>query len=164
MSNHTCFMLSLLWAMSCTAENASVNHPEIFHYGSSVTHMENTLKTVCQSQTTRQLPLEEFPIATTSHTQIDCSGLDHAGGKRKAEFKFADDALILVWVLVDSQEEVALIKALETEFGPPSHRNDAVVAFTDARIAYRRDVPELLYYSEVVAEVYQAWFDQLSGS
>jgi hypothetical protein len=146
------------------AENAALIHPKLFQYGSSVTHMENILQTVCQSQTTRQLPLEDFPIATTSHTQIDCTGLDHAGGKRNAEFKFADDALILVWVLVDQQEEAALIKALEAQFGAPSHRNAALVAFTDARIAYRRDVPELLYYSDTVAEVYQAWFDQQLGS
>ena len=77
------------------AEEANVNistsrQPEL---------IQPLLDAACTSVTIRELPLEEMPIAQTSHIQADCTGLDHAGAPRDAEFVFADDALAFVWVL-----------------------------------------------------------------
>ncbi|MEO0974675.1 MAG: hypothetical protein AAFX85_16420, partial [Pseudomonadota bacterium] len=104
-----------------------------------------------------------LPIARESHVQLDCHSFVHAGGRRLAEFVFADDALVFIWVLTSAEEEPALDAALRTAFGAPSHETPGFFAFVEHRVALRRDKPELLYYGEAVAPMFEAWFDGNTG-
>jgi len=137
--------------------------PDAARFGASLDVIRPLLDVACTSITIRELPLEEMPIAQTSHIQAECSGLDHAGAPREAEFVFADDALAFVWVLTDAGEADALRAALETAHGAPSHDLPPATAFTQARLALRHDTPELLYYGAHVAAMYEGWFDQMAA-
>ena len=138
--------------------------PVVARFGASLADIRPLLDTVCTHLTVRDLPLEQMPIATTSHVQADCEGLDHAGAPRLAEFVFADDALAFVWVLTEASEADTLRTALELAHGAPSHDLAPVTAFTQAHMALRHDTPELLYYGAHIAPVYDGWFDQMAGS
>ncbi|MCB1607923.1 MAG: hypothetical protein KDI71_13205 [Xanthomonadales bacterium] len=141
----------------------AVAAPDVASFGASVSAMERALAPLCDRMETRQLEVDKLPVAQRSHTQIDCDGFSHAGGQRLAEFVFADDALVFVWVLTDAAEEGALLAALKQQYGAPTHDLPGVVAFTDHRLALRRDKAELLYYGAAVAEVYRGWFDSMAG-
>lgn len=132
-------------------------------FGGNLATIQPLLDAACESVTIRELPLEEMPIAQTSHIQAECSGLDHAGAPREAEFVFADDALAFVWVLTGADEAGTLRAALESAHGTPSHDLPPATAFTQARLALRHDTPELLYYGEHVAPMYEGWFDQMAS-
>ncbi|WP_291841738.1 hypothetical protein [Maricaulis sp.] len=151
-------------ALADTPASPGPEHaPSPANFGASLDAVRPLLDAACTSLTVRELPLEQMPIATTSHTQVDCQGLDHAGAPRLAEFVFADDALAFVWVLTDAREADGLRAALETVHGTPSHDLPPVTAFTQARMALRHDTPELLYYGSHVAPVYEGWFNQMAA-
>ncbi|WP_304073785.1 hypothetical protein [Maricaulis maris] len=137
--------------------------PDAARFGSSLDVIRPLLDAACSALTIRELPLEEMPIAQTSHVQADCTGLDHAGAPRDAEFVFADDALAFVWVLTDAGEADVLRASLEAAHGAPSHDLPPATAFTQARLALRHDTPELLYYGAHVAPMYEGWFDQMAS-
>ena len=145
-----------------TAE-PDITAPEYFHYGSTVTDMQTILASVCEELVVRELALAELPIAQSSHTQIDCHGMDFAGRDRNAEFVFADDTLAFVWVLTESDEEDRLLSAMTSEYGTPSHATSMVTAFTDHNTALRHDTPEFLFYSPLLSQMYQSWFDQMAS-
>jgi len=136
--------------------------PDAARFGASLDEIQPLLDAACTSVTIRELPLEEMPIAQTSHIQADCTGLDHAGAPRDAEFVFADDALAFVWVLTGAGEAEALRASLEAAHGDPSHDLPPATAFTQARLALRHDTPELLYYGAHIAAMYEGWFDQMA--
>lgn len=150
-------------ASAQTASPGPDQAPAVARFGSDLDTLQPMLEAACTTLTIRELPLEEMPIAQTSHIQADCSGLDHAGAPRDAEFVFADDALAFVWVLTGAEEADALRTALETAHGAPSHDLPPATAFTQARLALRHDTPELLYYGEHVAPMYEGWFDQMAS-
>ncbi|WP_297732385.1 hypothetical protein [uncultured Maricaulis sp.] len=137
--------------------------PSIARFGESLATIRPMLDAACDTLTIRELPLEEMPVAQTSHVQADCTGLDHAGAPREAEFVFADDALAFVWVLTEAAEADGLRAALEAAHGAPSHDLPPATAFTQAHMALRHDTPELLYYGGHVAPMYQGWFDQMAS-
>ncbi len=171
MKSYSRYATVLALAVLCWGETEAVAEsttvpvgaPKVAEFGATVSAMQTALTPLCTQIETRELDIAKLPVAKHSHTQIDCTGLQHAGGKRLAEFVFADDALVFVWVLTEAEEEGALLKALKQQFGVPTHELDAVVAFTDHRLALRRDKPELLYYAEEVADVYSGWFDSMAG-
>jgi len=144
------------------AQAPDVSAPVLADFGASVADMRSALEPACTTINVRELDVAEMPIAQNSHTQIDCTGFVHAGQARLAEFVFADDALAFVWILTDAGEEAGLHAALTAQFGDASHDNPDVFAYTDHHVALRRDTPELLYYSPVIAPVYRSWFDQMS--
>ena len=141
-----------------------VGPPASARFESSLAAMTAEFDARCQTYDVRELDLASLPIAETSHVQVDCHGFSHAGGERLAEFVFADDSLVFMWVLTSAEEEAALLKALLASYGAPTHDTPLFVAFADDFLALRRDIPELLYYSETVAPLYRGWFDQSAGA
>ena len=137
--------------------------PVMARFDASLDTIRPMLDAACDTLTIRDLPLEEMPVAQTSHIQADCTGLDHAGAPREAEFVFADDALAFVWVLTEAEEAGELRAALEAAHGAPSHDLPPATAFTQANLALRHDTPELLYYGAHIAPMYQGWFDQMAS-
>ena len=158
--------LALFASPACATNPATsgpdVTLPAVIEFGAGVAAMQASLAPFCSSLERREMDVAELPVARLSHTQLDCAGFAHAGGERLAEFVFADDTLVFVWILTTAAEEGALTAALTGEFGVPTHALDGVFAWTDDHVALRRDTPELLYYSEAVAPQYRGWFDQMA--
>ncbi len=145
------------------AQTGAESAPVMARFGASLETIRPMLDAACDTLTIRDLPLEEMPVAQTSHVQADCTGLDHAGAPREAEFVFADDALAFVWVLTGADEADGLRAVLEAAHGAPTHDLPPATAFTQAHMALRHDTPELLYYGDHVAPMYQGWFDQMAS-
>ncbi|WP_300529110.1 hypothetical protein [Maricaulis sp.] len=137
--------------------------PAAIEFGASPDALSSAFDDLCESYQVHQLDPAELPIAQHSHIQVDCRGFAHAGANRLAEFVFADEALAFVWVLTEAEEEAAHLAALQQRFGTPTHDTAMFVAFADDNVALRRDIPEFLYYGEVIAPMYRGWFDQMSA-
>ncbi|RKR03610.1 hypothetical protein [Maricaulis maris] len=171
MTHHPALAIALITCAALSAgahaESPTATGPErapaAALFGQDLETLQPLLDAACDTVTLRELPLEQMPIARTSHIQADCTGLDHAGAPREAEFVFADDALAFVWVLTEAEEAVGLRAALEAAHGMPSHDLPMATAFTQSHLALRHDTPELLYYGAHVAPIYQGWFDQMAA-
>ncbi len=134
--------------------------PPAFQFGESVEAHAATFASDCTSFGTRTLPVEEMPLATESHMQVDCEGFEYYGAPRLAEFVFADGALTHVWVLTGAEDLPGMQAAFDYSFGAPSHHvPGAVMAYMPHRAVLRFDTPEALYMSEAAAPFFAAWFD-----
>jgi len=91
--------------------------------------------------------------------QIDCDGLDFLGAPRWAEFVIGDDRLQMVWVMVDADDKAKSVAALKEAYGAPSHETDMFIAFAQSDAAWREEPPEVLFYSEEIAPMMEAWFE-----
>ena len=67
--------------------------------------------------------------------QLDCEGFEYFGAKRKAEYVFGDDALTILWILIDTSEIDDLVTAFKETFDQPSHDTPAFTAFADHQVA-----------------------------
>lgn len=101
-----------------------------------------------------------LPDATTQ-SQIDCTGFDYAGAPRLAEFVFADDALKLVWILVDAEELEDLTAAFTTHYGAPTHATEFFSAYADNHAGVRYDTPETAFYAASIADAMRGQFDMM---
>ena len=146
-----------------SAQADELGLPENIAFGAGLEAMAPVFEQMCDAHDVRTLDPADLPIAETSHVQVDCRGFEHAGSARLAEFVFADDHLVFVWVLTEAIEEVTHLAAMRDRYGDPTHETSAFVAYADDRIALRRDIPEFLYYGEAVAPMYRAWFDQMAA-
>lgn len=126
-------------------------------FAASPDEVEALLGGACETLTLRDVEVG-YPGAS-SQSQIDCVGYVWRGAPRVAEFVFLDDALALVWVLVEADELDALEADFIDAYGAPSHRAEAFAAFADHEAAVRRDTPEALFYGAHVSDVIRGWFD-----
>lgn len=142
------------------ASAQSVERPDVIVFGSSVAEMEANLGELCESQATRRIDPPFLPDVQREQMQIDCEGFSFLGRPRHAEFVFRDDALEMVWVMTEAEEDPAILAQMRTAYGSPSHDSEPYVAFVDQRTALRREPPEVLFYSDNLAEAYTQFFDE----
>ena len=152
-------VLSAFALFAASAHAEGVGHPPEALYGASVNGVATALEGRCTTINIRQIDPPQVPGATTQ-AQIDCDGYGYFGAPRLAEFVFADDELLLIWILTEKSEEAALIDAFKAEYGEPTHDTDGMTAFANNRAAVRKDVPEALYYSAAIADLVRARFEQ----
>lgn len=157
MNKHVVAALSAICVANATAFAESVDRPGVIDFTANVMLMETVLGDYCDKQSTRET--EPFFPGRAGQTQIDCDGFDYFGAPRKAEFVFANDQLIMVWILTTKEDEPALEAALREAYGDPSHVSADFTAFAEHRAALRKDKPEALYYSDEIADDYRKWFD-----
>ena len=155
--------LALFGTGCATAYAEGTALPANVSFGASLEAMTPVFDRLCDDRDVRTLDPADLPVAETSHVQVDCRGFDHAGAERLAEFVFADDSLVFIWVLTDAAEEATHLAALRAAHGTPTHDTPVFVAFADNNVALRRDEPEFLYYGDAVAPMYRAWFDQMTS-
>lgn len=149
-----------LITISAPGTAQSVERPEIVAFNSTVTAMESDLADHCDSQTTRRIDPPFLPDVQNEQMQIDCEGFSFLGQPRHAEFVFRDDSLVMVWILTEAAEEPAILAQMRTAYGAPSHDTEPYVAFMDYRTALRREPPEVLFFSDVLADAYAGFFSQ----
>jgi len=122
--------------------------------------MMTALAGLCTAIELRVIEEVEMPDATTQ-SQIDCTGFDYAGAPRLAEFVFADDALKLVWILVDAEELEGLTTAFTTHYGAPTHTTEFFSAYADDHAGVRYDTPEAAFYAASIADAMRGQFDMM---
>ena len=140
-------------AISSADRAPSTLKPAILRFGATLTGTEAALKPLCKKLTTRRIdpPFRVLRDIKNRQMQIDCDGFEFAGAPRWAEFVFADDLLEMVWIMTSAQDEKSLLERMTKENGPPDQQNAKFTAFTKGRMALRKDVPEVLFYSERLA-------------
>ncbi|RFB04024.1 hypothetical protein [Parvularcula marina] len=149
--------LSLISLLAACSNAPSVEKPAVISFDASRAQMVTALDGLCTSIDEREFNPPEIPGAET-HSQIDCQGFDYFGAPRLAEFVFQDDALVVVWILVEESELDGLEEAFIAEFGEPTSKSETITAFTRVRAAVRKDTPEALYYAESVAPLVEGMF------
>ncbi|NVJ99286.1 MAG: hypothetical protein HWE25_14110 [Alphaproteobacteria bacterium] len=137
--------------------------PAVIDFDQTLEGMRTALPTVCDSLTERTIEPIEIPGTKRAQTQMDCTGMLFEGKPRLAEFVFRDDELVLVWVLTEKEEEATLEARMTGLFGDPSHKAAPATAFTHARTALRKDIPEVLFYAPSVAPMFEDWFTQMAA-
>jgi len=130
----------------------SVEKPSSLMFGASEADIARDLEPKCTELNVKQIQTPQIP-GVERHTQIDCFGFEYFGSPRLAEFVFAEDRLILTWILVDEADLPGLESAFVDQFGEPSIRHATISGFADSNAAVRKDIPEALYYSDDVAAV-----------
>lgn len=161
-----CLALPALAQTAAPAGQASSGtlKPAVVRFGAELTEMEAVLKPLCKKLTTRRIdpPFRVLRDINYRQMQIDCDGFEFAGARRWAEFVFADDLLEMVWIMTSAQDEKSLRERMTKENGPPDQQNAKFAAFTKGRMAIRKDVPEVLFYSERLASRVLPWFGEKS--
>ncbi|MEO1044999.1 MAG: hypothetical protein AAFX04_06130 [Pseudomonadota bacterium] len=159
-------MIELLFAAMMPAQVAAQQpeldprKPDIVTFGASTEEMMTQLEGLCTAIELRQFDPPRIPLAKESHSQIDCQGFDFLGRPRLAEFVFADDALHIVWILVEPGEKDAIIAAMRSTYGSDGQSVKAAIGFPEYRTAWRHEPAELLFYSETVAPMFEARLKQ----
>lgn len=122
---------------------------------SSIAQMKELLRPHSDSIKVRTNEPMQLPTAQNSQSQMDLYGYRYAGKKRKAELIFADDALDIVWILTEAEEEASFIEQFRKKYGEPSHITEDVTFFLDHGVAVRNQPHEILFISERLKEPYR---------
>ncbi|MEM8697392.1 MAG: hypothetical protein AAGE05_15325 [Pseudomonadota bacterium] len=144
------------------AESSDVTIPEAIQFGTSVDTMTDRLADLCTEAPVRTIDPPRLPGVQDIQQQIDCDGFDYMGEPRRAEFVFRDDALQLVWILVDADDQERVIAAMREAYGEEVIENSAVVAFPEYRTAWRFEPPEVLFYSEELRSAMEGFLGSLA--
>ncbi len=93
--------------------------------------------------------------------QINCFGVNYLGFPRKAEARFGDDKLNVVWILLGKAEEDRVRQALIQQYGPPIFTDDVWEVFHNWQVALRKDKPEVLLMEQEIGLGYKkSYFKQ----
>ncbi|MHA7871073.1 MAG: hypothetical protein ACX939_01850 [Hyphococcus sp.] len=131
--------------------------PEVISFGAGAAEMRAALEDKCATQETRKIAPPFLPNIETEQLQIDCDGFLFFGKPRRAEFVIGDDSLEMVWILTEAKEEAALRAAMTKAYGAPALVSDDMELFTEARAGLRKDIPEILFYSDALAPAMEAF-------
>ena len=122
--------------------------PAAIRLGATLAQTQAALTGACASAVVRRVDPPFLDNIRDRQMQIDCEGFVYAGKPRHAEFVFGDDALALVWIMVDSSEETAVVELLARAYGAPERPNDNFWTFPGREVAFRRDRAEVLFYAQ----------------
>lgn len=93
--------------------------------------------------------------------QINCFGVNYLGFPRKAEARFGDDKLNVVWILLGKAEEDRVRQALIKQYGSPVFKDDVWEVFNNWQVALRKDKPEVLLMEQQIGLDYKkSYFKQ----
>ena len=93
--------------------------------------------------------------------QINCFGVNYLGFPRKAEARFGDDKLNVVWILLGKAEEDRVRQALIKQYGPPIFTDDIWEVYNNWQVAQRKDKPEILLMTQEIGLDYKtSYFKQ----
>ncbi|MDN3642925.1 hypothetical protein QWY87_09455 [Lutimonas halocynthiae] len=93
--------------------------------------------------------------------QINCFGVNYLGFPRKAEARFGDDKLNVVWILLGKAEEDRVRQALIKQYGPPIFTDDTWEVYNNWQVAQRKDKPEILLMTQEIGLDYKtSYFKQ----
>jgi hypothetical protein len=143
-------LAAALTLSACATAGAEDFRPEVIRFGATLEQMERALEGHCAQRRTRQIDPPFLDNVRIRQMQIDCDGFAFRGQGRHVEFVFRDDVLVMVWLMVATEEADGVVAAMEQAYGPASRRNQGYIAFEPARAAWRHRPAEILFYSEAV--------------
>lgn len=152
--------LAALTASAALADG-DVAAPDEALFGASTAELGGVLAPACVTLELREVEVQ-IPGAS-AQSQYDCDGFDWYGAPRQAEFVFADDALALIWILIEPEELEPMAADFAAAYGAPDHDTAMFAAFNAHNAAVRREPAEALFYGEAVAEMMQGWFAANAG-
>ena len=84
--------------------------------------------------------------------------MDYLGFPRKAEARFGDNKLNVVWILTAKGEEDRIRKALTAQYGDPIFVNENWEIFDNWQVGLRKDKPEVLLIKKQIGLEYKKSF------
>lgn len=138
--------------------------PTLFEFGHSVASIKKNLAGQCDSIITKNNEPIQLPTAKESQSQLDVYGFQFAGKKRSVELIFADDALDIVWILTEAEEEEKFIAQFKELYGEPTHVTSEATFFLDNGTAIRNNPNEILFLSERLKEPYRQFLNSQKNS
>lgn len=145
------------------ASAGDFSRPDVIVFGATASALESALADQCDEMTTRKIDPPFLPNVQTEQLQIDCDGFDFFGKPRFVEFVIADDSLEMVWILTDAEDEDEFRKAMTRAYGAPQVISGDMELFTEARAGLRKDIPEILFYSDTLAPAMEAFHRAEAG-
>jgi hypothetical protein len=153
-------------AAACAAAPAvaqSVALPGVIAFGSSHAQMTERLEGRCTEAETRVIDPPFLPDVENVQLQIDCEGFDYMGEPRLAEFVIRDDVLEMVWILVDADDQERIVAAMREAYDSDGIEAGGMLAFPEHRTAWRREPPEVLFYSDTLAPLFEAEIERTAN-
>lgn len=107
-------------------------------------------------ETSTQIIREELDGSDpNAQLQLNCFGIPYAGFARKAEARFGDGHLNMVWILTAKAEEDRIRQQLQTVYGPPEFTSEAWEAYHNWQVFLRKDKPEVLFLTPELGQFYK---------
>lgn len=134
--------------------NSSNKVPSFFKMGTSIDKIKPLLEANSNFINTQKLDGSD----PNAQLQINCFGVSYLGFPRKAEARFGDNKLNVVWILTAKAEEDRIRKALINQYGKPIFVNEKWEIFNDWQVGLRKDKPEILLVKPEIGLQYKSTF------
>lgn len=135
----------------------SENIPEFLKMGETL----DVLKPILEVNSAFTFIQELDGSDSNAQLQINCFGIDYLGFPRKAEARFGDGKLNIVWILTGKGEEDRIRIALTKQYGKPIFVNEVWEVFNSWQVALRKDKPEVLLIEQKLGLEYKtSYFKQ----
>ena len=132
--------------------------PEVIRWGATTAELQKALATQCPKLNTRRIDPPFLSGVKSEQLQIDCDGFPFRHRGRHVEFVIRDGRLVMVWLMVEPEEQDSIVRDMRKVLGPPTRSNGKYVAFEKQRTAWRFRPAEILFYSPELDEEVTSWF------
>lgn len=132
--------------------------PGVIRWGASADELERALGPQCSKLVTRTIDPPFLSGVKTEQLQIDCDGFEFRHRGRHVEFVIRDGRLVMVWLMVEPEEQDGILRDMRKALGPPTRSNGRYVAFEGHRAAWRFKPAEILFYSPELESQVADWF------
>lgn len=149
----------MLLAAMLAAAGPAFARPEVIRWGATTAQLEQRLGPLCPKLRTRKIEPPFLAKVKTEQLQIDCDGFQFFGKGRHVEFVIRDGRLVMVWLMVDSNEAPSFVETMGRAYGRPTKTNARYIAFEGARAAWRHQPAEILFYSPELEPEVANWFE-----
>ena len=156
-------LVSITLLIACTTQNNTLEKPNILKFGTSMQEMEAHLMPLSDSLSVRLDEPLQLPTAKKSQAQLDVYGFEFGGKKRTLELIFADDALDIVWILIEKDEAQKFIHELKEKYGAPTHITPEATFFLNHGVAVKNAPHEVLFISNRLKEPYGQFLSMQSA-
>ena len=132
--------------------------PGVIRWGASAAELERALAAQCPKLNTRRIDPPFLSGVKSEQLQIDCDGFQFRHRGRHVEFVIRDDRLVMVWLMVEPEEQDGIVRDMRKALGPPTRSNGKYIAFESHRTAWRFKPAEILFYGPELDEEVTGWF------
>ena len=132
--------------------------PDVVRWGASTAELERALADHCPKLNTRKIDPPFLSGVKTEQLQIDCDGFQFRHRPRHVEFVIRDGRLVMVWLMVEAEEQDAIVRDMRRAMGDAGRSNGKYIAFEEQRTAWRFKPAEILFYSPDLDDEVSDWF------
>ena len=141
----------LLQGDSWPAYPQGVGVPEYLEMGAPLAQLEPLLEAASTFIIREELDGSD----PNAQLQLNCYGIPFAGFSRKAEARFGDGRLNMVWILTARAEEQRVRQQLRATYGEPVFVSDDWEAYENWEVFLRKDKPEVLFLTAALGQYYK---------